>query len=40
MAGKRKHAMRSRKTYRERMRCARWFLQGSIPVWMKRLMGL
>lgn len=31
MAGRKKHAQRSRKTYKERMRLARMNLMGSLP---------
>ena len=39
MAGKKKHAMRSRKTAKARLRAARLYLcQRPAPVWMRRIM--
>lgn len=40
MAGRRKHALRSRKTFRARMREAAIFLTGSLPFEVRQSMGL
>ena len=39
MAGKMKHALRSRKTHRYNLMGARRFMRGSEPYWMRKLMN-